>query len=194
MSCLRLEEIHGYLEDELGSAERLSCENHLAVCGRCRRALEDRKILQEAVRGLDSLEVPPDFARRVMDGLFRRRRLSLPGWAAVFLAGAAGLPAAFLVFCISTGRSLPSLVLGANRALWSFAKSAALASAKLFKVFVFSSRLFLELVEDFLTGFYRLFSNVVEPELQVLGIVLAVLSAAALIFGFRRLTFSGGKP
>jgi len=192
VSCLRLEEIHGYLEDELGSAERQSCENHLAVCGRCRLALEDRKILQDAVRGLDLLEVPPDFARRVMDGLFPRRN-PFSGWAAAFLAGLAGLLAAFLVFCISTGRSLPSLVIGANRAVWSFAKSAALASAKLFKVLVFSFRLLLELVKDFLTGFYRLYSNIVEPELQMLGIVLAVLLAAALIFGFRRLAVSGGK-
>ncbi len=101
----RTERLDAYLDGELAPEERSALEHDLEASPTLRRALEERRRLDRALRFLPAVEVSPHFEAR-----FRARlaRAGEPrGWARILeaarswgsvLAGPAGVAAALFLF------------------------------------------------------------------------------------------------
>jgi anti-sigma factor RsiW len=91
--------LSGYLDDEVGVAERTRIEEHLEGCEACRDDLAGLASARSAVRGLPMLELPPDLLAGRLG--WRRRRRGLwfrPVWAwAVSAAAVFALAAGLLI-------------------------------------------------------------------------------------------------
>jgi anti-sigma factor RsiW len=96
-----------YLDDELGVADSIRVEQHLAVCLRCRRYREEALALRSVIVEADLFERPaPELANRVRDAVRAAARKEFPQrsrfrtvplvWAAAAVFAAAGLTALFL--------------------------------------------------------------------------------------------------
>jgi len=89
MSC-EPEKVTGYVDGELGPADRARVDAHLAGCGTCARQVAEERALRERLRALAAPEPPHGLAERVSTGATRRRRAVLALWlplAAVVLVG-----------------------------------------------------------------------------------------------------------
>ncbi len=89
MSC-EPEKVTGYVDGELGPADRSQVEEHLAVCATCARQVAAERALRERLRALAAPEPPHGLAERVSARAGRPRRAALAVWlplAAVVLVG-----------------------------------------------------------------------------------------------------------
>jgi len=118
MSCLKSSDLYAYLENELSSEDRQKCEEHLKNCLICQRRLAQRRSFLESIKNLPDLELPSDFAERIMSNLpetrFRTRGL-------IFLAGGIYLLFALMVSVLIFGRQggLSDLCLAVFRYLFN---------------------------------------------------------------------------
>jgi anti-sigma factor RsiW len=189
MNCVRLDEIYRFLDGDLSPAEKSAVEGHLAVCSRCREALEERRILAEAADGLPTLQVPADFSRRVMDKI-AARKVSLPAWLIALVSGASVL-AVLAAIALFSGRGALSLLASFNHSLWNGAKSAAVFSAKLLRLVSLAGALLKPLVQVFSRGFSVLMT-LIGPGLQVILIMFSLVLVISLFYGLRKI-FSMGE-
>jgi predicted anti-sigma-YlaC factor YlaD len=124
MSCFNAENIYRYLDGELDQAERRDFERHVDACPKCRRAVEERRLLTEAAGSLPALELPADFSARVMARL-ERPRVTVFGWLAIS-AGSFASVVMLVVGVLTIGaRSITDLVLGTESFLTSTLKNGA---------------------------------------------------------------------
>jgi len=185
MSCLDAGRIYLYLEDELPSSERKAVEIHLAACSACRRALEERRFLLEAVNSLPEAELPADFSKRVMRALppLRNRAFSwLTGAASMAAAGALMWLTVFLL----SGDTLSKFLIGLNDLLWTQVRSFALIFVKTFKLVSLLLKLCVQFSELLFKGFTSL-TTILSPEVQALLLTITIVLSAGLFLGARRI-------
>jgi anti-sigma factor RsiW len=182
MRCLTVDRLYAFLEEDLAPEERAEVEIHLADCGACRRALDDRTRIAAAAAGLSSFDVPADFAAGIMaripalpvrDGSFLR------GWRVALAAGAAAVAAGFGLAALFSGRGFSTLLQDAAAAFGGYLHDAANAIAKGLKVLLLAGKIAGEIAGQVLATL-RTVADSVGPETQA---VLAVGSAAILITG-----------
>lgn len=185
MSCLDISRIYLYLENELSSQEEKIIERHLADCPRCRRAVEERRFLLEAVSRLPEPELPEDFSKLVMKALPASRGRALGWLTAVSSTLAAGALMWLTVFLLS-GDTLSKSLIGLNDLLWTQVRSFALIFVKTFKLVSLLLKLCIRFSELLFKGFASL-TTILSPEVQVLLAVLTVVISAGLFLGFKRM-------
>jgi anti-sigma factor RsiW len=102
-----------YLDDELGVAESLRVQGHLAECGDCRKAQEQQLALRSALRDPDLCAHPSaDFAKRmaatVRQAAREEARSQRPSWLDLWRLGSSRwVPAAAALVLVTTiGTSL----------------------------------------------------------------------------------------
>lgn len=105
MNCLRLDLLYDYLEGALDAPRRAEAGAHLAACPACRAAVGERRLIHLASFGFPNLEVPADFARRVMARLDAGRSAALT-WLAAVIGSFAAVFLTFLVYVLLTGQNL----------------------------------------------------------------------------------------
>jgi predicted anti-sigma-YlaC factor YlaD len=195
MTCLRPDVIDLCLGGELEAAERRECEAHLDACPACRRMLADRRALDQAVAALPSIEIPPDFAARVMGRLPAAEPGAARawGWLASAAAGAGLLLAGFLGVYLATGQSLMGVLMSLGRALMAFLSLVVPLLAKVLKIVPVFARLAWEIAGALLRGL-GVFSSSLRPEAQ--GFILAAGFALVVltIFGLKTIESLGRKP
>ncbi len=193
MSCLHLEQVYLYLEGELNSAERGLVERHLEHCPGCRRAVEERRILDQAARTLPLLEVSSDFSAKVLARIPGREPSSFAR-TLVIAAGAGTLFLTVLGAVLLMGLRLPAFLIFLSRSLWNFLGRAGAVLGKALEVLLAG----LKLAGECLGGLWKVFATLfgsflpdgtVAPAL-LLGTVLSLL----LILRMKRLLFTGEKP
>ncbi len=113
-NCPHPEDLCLYLEGGLGPYKARALEEHIERCCACREALAERRLLHEAFTTLPPFEVPPDFARSVMDSLPEPEEAKA-NWLAPLLAAAASLVVGLLGFYLLTGTSLSNVLVAGNR-------------------------------------------------------------------------------
>ncbi len=184
MSCLKIEDIHTYLDGGLSVEQREVLEGHLDGCPRCRAALEGRRRLAEAAASLPPVDLPTDFSRQVMARLLPSQAL-VPGW---LIALAAVLtPLALLVgMFIRSGENLIDLLSRFGDSIWIFLKNAAVVTAKAFALIDVAGRL-LKPLSQAVFRLLGIIPQLVSPTAQVLilSVSLALFAVFIRVFGKR---------
>jgi anti-sigma factor RsiW len=183
MSCLTISDLYDYLEEGLSPERMNKVREHLRSCRRCRRAVEERKIIAEAASTLPRIEVPEDFTERVMS------RISQPkaprsGWLIGLVSGTSML-ALISVVLIASGRNALEFFRSASQTFWESAKNAAVLAAKMAALLALFGRTFRSLLE---TGGKSLsvLTSLLHPGVQVFILVLALGILASLFYGLRK--------
>jgi hypothetical protein len=188
MNCLSLERLYAFLEGDLSPAESRDIEGHLAACPICRDAAEERRRMLQAIETLPAFEVPPDFAKGVMDRISvapARAKVSFVRWIAAAVAGFLAFFAVLAVIALVTGQNFSQFFIRLNSGLWSYVQEGALVLAKFAKLVV----LFLKVVGQFLGELMEalgVFASLISPEAQVVFICASFLLILAGGFVWRR--------
>jgi anti-sigma factor RsiW len=188
MNCFKINDIYDYLEGILSPERREELERHLGVCPRCRRAVEDRKLIAGAASGLAPLAVPDDFSDRVMARI-APVKVKNAAWLIV-LASASSLLALTAMILIASRSSALSIISSASHSFWEYAKSAAVLTAKVATLLTLAGKTLRPLLEAAFKSFSAL-TSFIHPGLQVLILVLAMGLVVSLYFGMRK-KFSPG--
>jgi len=191
-TCPRPEDLYLYLEGELGPYKARALEEHIDCCAACREALAERRLLHEAFTSLPPFEVPPDFARSVMDSL-PEPEVSQAGGLAPLIAATASLIVGLLGFNLLTGTSLSDVLVAANRLFASVAATILPLAAKAFKILA----VLLDVAShaaEMLFGAIGAFSRSLGPQGIALALGLGGAVFLLVLFGARRLLSLGEKP
>ena len=183
MNCFRINDIYDYIEGSLSPERRAQMERHLGVCPRCRRAVEDRKLIAGAASGLPPFTVPDDFTDRVMARI-APAQAKHPLWL-IILASASSLLALTAMMMIASGRSALGIISGASHSFWEYVKSAAVLTAKAATLLSLAGKTVRPILEAAYKGLSVL-TSFIHPGLQVLILVLAMGLVVSLFFGMRK--------
>lgn len=192
MSCLRLEHVYRFLENELGSEEKRMVKNHLESCPACSRAVEARRAIHEASTTLPPLEIPPDFAEQVMARI-PSSRIFLYSWPAALAMGFVTLFLAFAGVYLLTGQSLVGFLTSINHTVLDFLKQTTLILGKIVKIIM----VVLNLVGDFIVSLGKgleVLSSLLRPDIIAAGLLLGLALSFLFIYGMKRIFSFGGKP
>lgn len=194
MTCLRPDVADLYLEAELGPEERRECEAHLEGCPACRRMLEERRLFDQAAASLPAVEIPTDFASRVMarlpeTGAPARRR----AWLAPAAATAGFLLAGLLGAYLATGQGLTGVLRVVGRSFLDGLSLIVPLFAKVLKLVPVFARLVWEIGGALLRGLGALSSSF-KPEVQGLALAGGFALIALTFFGLKALESIGRKP
>lgn len=191
MSCLTVDKIYLYIEDELPAEEKASVKKHISACESCKSLLEDRTQMMQAVRSLLPLEMPADFTQHVMAQVFPRRSP-----AKIWIAGAATgfslMMFIFLAIFLQSDLSFSGTFIHFNSNLWTFVKNISVFTVKLIKI---SSVIFGILVQ-FVSFVFKTLGNLttlIRPEFQIFLIILTVILSLSAVFMMRRKIWTGDK-
>ena len=190
MRCLRADEIYLYLENELAPSQIQKIKEHLASCPKCLKAVEERKILLQASESLSLWEIPPDFARQLMERI-SPKKVTLRSWLTAAAAGFLSIFLTLSIFFVLSEENLLEVVLSSGHRLLDLVRTASVLFVKVFKLASLLIRVITQFVGFLIEGLIRL-TSILGPEVQIILIILTVLLSATLIFGVRR-KFIGGE-
>jgi anti-sigma factor RsiW len=178
MSCLKISDIYDYLEGILSSERSEDLEKHLVHCLRCRRAVEDRKLIAGAASGLAPLAVPDDFTDRIMARVAPVKVKN--GVWLIVLASASSLLALTAMILIASGNSVLSIISSASHSLWEYAKSGAVLTARVMTFLSLTAKTVQSLLGSAAKGL-SLANSLFSPGLQVvLGLMMVLIISLAL--------------
>jgi anti-sigma factor RsiW len=183
MTCLKISDLYDYLEEGFSPERMKDVEEHLHGCRRCRRAVEEIRLIAEAASTLPAFEVPEDFPGRVMSRLPRLKAWS-SGWL-IALVSASSLLTLISVFLIASGRSALEYFASASQTFWESAKTAAVLTAKLAALVSLTGRTLRSLLETGTKGLSVL-TSLIHPGFQVVILILVLGILISLFYGMRR--------
>ncbi len=192
MTCLRLDQIYLYLEGELDEAGRRTVESHIRVCQSCRHAVEDRRVFHEAALSLPPMDVPAGFSKRILDRIPAKGATPL-AWITALVSGAGTLFLIFLGAYLVTGQNLPSLLISANRGLWSFLGQSATALGKALGILVLGFKLLGNFLEGTRKVLEILAGVLLRAETLAPVLLVVVVLTALFIIGMKRIFPYGEK-
>jgi hypothetical protein len=188
MNCLSLERHYAFLEDELSPPESRDIEGHLAACPTCRDAVEERRRMLQAIEALPAFEVPPDFAKGVMDRISAapaKAKVSFVRWIAAAAAGFLAIGAVLAVIALVTGQNFSQFFIRFNSGLWSYVQEGALVLAKFAKFVMLFLKVAGQLLGELLEAL-AVFTSLIGPEAQVIFLCASLLLILAGGFVWRR--------
>ena len=186
MDCLSAERIYLHLDGDLSAGEGTVLEAHLAVCSKCRTAVETRRSIGEAAAGLPAFDAPADFTARIMDKIGAApapalARPSLLGWLGAAVGGVFGLGLTYFLVAVFSGTSLSQSFIRLNGILWGAVRGAAYHALKGLKIAVLSVDILIRIIGRALETL-RAMTSVIGPEIQafVVGTTFLLLIAGGL--------------
>jgi anti-sigma factor RsiW len=183
MSCFKVYDIYDYIEGSLSPERREELEEHLNACEKCREAVEERKLIAAAASSLPPLEVPGDFAARVMTRV-EPEKTKLPV-RLIVLATLSSLLALGSIGLAVSGKSLVGIVLEAGYSFWAYAKSAAVLTARAVTVLSLVGKTLQSLLESGAKAL-TVTGSLLSPGLQVAVLVVVTALIFSLALGARK--------
>lgn len=191
MNCLRVDQVYLYLEEELSPSEKSEVEEHLASCPKCQDAVEERRLLLQASESLPLWEAPPDFTSQVMARIFPAR-VSIWKWISVTAAGFVLTAFAFFVYVIFSGQSLVGSFSSIGLRTLDIFRSAFIILLKAIKLIGLLIRVIIQIAEILFQFLARL-TTMINPEAQIVLIIITVILSTTLLFGVKRKYLTGDK-
>jgi len=191
MSCLRIDQIYLFLEGELSPEENLAIKKHISSCTKCREAVEERRLFTQASQSLPVWETPPDFTQRILARIFPQKT-SLRQWFITAAIGLSSAVLAFFVIYLISGQNLAKLFINLNRSALSLFQNAVVILAKAAKLISSGIEVIFKILTVILKGLASL-TSILNPELQIILIILAVVVSGFLLYGLKRKLLAGEK-
>lgn len=164
MKCLGVDQIYLYLEGELSDEEINAVRHHMASCSRCRKAVEERKLLNQAYGELPLWDLPSDFTPRVMRKIFPEK-VPFRSWLRALAGGLAALVISSLLFLILTAPNFSQFLTLLYRSPLNLVQEMALVVVKIFKMLTLIFKIILQWISPVSQGFLTLFT-LIQPEIQ----------------------------
>lgn len=191
MNHLRIDQIYLYLEGELDPKENQSIKNHTAICEKCQKAVEERRLFLEASQSLPEWEIPHDFTQRVLAYVFLKK-ITFRDWVVTFAIGLSSAVLAFFLVHMISGQNMADLFINLNRTALNLFQNLVVTLTKVAKLISVAFQLIQKFVSLLIKGLASL-TSILSPEFQVGLIVLTVVITALLIFGVKRIFLAGEK-
>ncbi len=191
MKCLSIEQIYLYLEKELSPSEEKEIHKHLAVCSKCKKAVEERRLLLQAAESLPLWKTPPGFTQQVMSRIFPER-VSPLAWLGAAASGFASMILAVILFALVTGQNLSGLLINIYHTGLDFVKNLSPLFVKIIKVASLFVKILQQLGELLIKGFILL-TTIISPQVQIILIAVAIIFIASSIYGIKRKLLIGEK-
>lgn len=191
MKCLNIEQIYLYIEKELSLGENKKIEEHLTICPKCKKALEERRLLLQATESLPLWQTPPDFTQQVMARIFPAK-VSLKAWLGAVSTGFVSLILALFIFFLATGQNLSSLALSFYDTILNLIRDFSPTFVKLIKLASLFVKILQQLAEYIIKGF-TLLTTIISPEIQIIIITITIILIASSIYGIRKKLLVGEK-
>jgi len=191
MNCVRIDQVYLFLEGELSTEENRSIKDHISTCEKCRKAVEERKLLIEASQSLPVWETPQDFTQRVLAHIFPKKN-TLRDWIVTASIGLSSAVLAFFVVYLISGHNLADVFINLNRTVLSFFQNIIVVLVKTAKLISVGIQVILKIISLILKGFASL-TTILSPELQIGLIALSAIITALLLFGVKRKLLTGEK-
>ena len=191
MKCLNIEQIYLYIEKELSLGENKKIEEHLTICPKCKKALEERRLLLQATESLPLWQTPPDFTQQVMARIFPAK-VSLKAWLGAVSTGFVSLILALFIFFLATGQNLSSLALSFYDTILNLIRNFSPIFVKLIKLASLFVKILQQLSEYIIKGF-TLLTTIISPEIQIIIITITIILTASSIYGIRKKLLVGEK-
>jgi hypothetical protein len=191
MSCLTVNQIYLYLEDQVPVDERESIEKHISTCEPCKILLEDRKMMMQAVETLPPLDMPADFTRQVLAKVFPQVS-PVRIWIAGLATGFSLMMFLFLAVYLQSDISFSGVFVRLNSSLWAFVKNLSVFTVKFFKI----ASVIFEILIQFVSFVFKTFGSLttlIRPEFQIFLITLTVGLSISVIYMMRRKIWTGDK-
>ena len=191
MSCLRIDQIYLFLEGELSSEEYRSVKDHLSACEKCRRAVQERKLLLEASESLPLWKTPRDFTQRVLDSIFPQK-ITLRDWIVTASVGLSTAVLAFFVVYLVSGQNLADLFVHLNQSVLSLFQNIVVVLVKAAKLISIGVQVIFKIASLILKGLAS-FSTLLSPHFLFGITALAVILTVLVLFSAKRKLFVGEK-
>lgn len=191
MKCLSIGQVYLYIEKELSAPENKKIEEHLRTCPKCRKALEERRLLLQAAEGLPLWQIPPDFTQRVMTQIFPVK-VPLSAWLKAASAGFISIIIVLFIYIMATGQNFSGLLINLNHTLWNLVKNFSLIFVKLFKL----ASIFVKMLQQFIGFLIKCFTwltTIISPQVQIIIITVTIIFIVSSIFGIKRKLLIGEK-
>jgi len=191
MRCISIEQIYLYIEKELSPAEDREVHKHLATCPKCKKAVEERRLLLQAAESLPLWKTPPDFTQQVMARIFPER-VSPLAWLGAVASGVATMFLAVFLFTLATGQNFSSLLQNFYHTFLDFIKNLPPLFAKILTLASLLVKILLQFGEFLIKGL-TLLTTLISPQVQIIIITAAIIFIASSIFGIRKKLFIGER-
>ncbi len=178
MNCLNAADVYRFLEDDLLPEQKRRFRQHLASCAKCRKALEDRRLLIEAAESLPSWEVPSEFAGRITARLFPRKTTARD-WLTALAVGFSAAAGVFIMLGLFGGHDPARLFVEFNHSALSLGQDAFLFLIKTVKVLSLGLEILFRLLSAAAEAFLHM-TGLVRPEIQAAAIIVSVVFALLL--------------
>jgi len=191
MKCLSIGQVYLYIEKELSAPENKKIEEHLRTCPKCRKALEERRLLLQAAEGLPLWQIPPDFTQQVMTQIFPVK-VPLSAWLKAASAGFISIIIVLFIYIMATGQNFSGLLINLNHTLWNLVKNFSLIFVKLFKL----ASIFVKMLQQFIGFLIKCFTwltTIISPQVQIIIITVTIIFIVSSIFGIKRKLLIGEK-
>lgn len=191
MKCLSIGQVYLYIEKELSAPENKKIEEHLRTCPKCRKALEERRLLLQAAEGLPLWQIPPDFTQQVMTQIFPVK-VPLSAWLKAASAGFISIIFVLFIYILATGQNFSGLLINLNHTLWNLVKNFSLIFVKLFKL----ASIFVKMLQQFIGFLIKCFTwltTIISPQVQIIIITVTIIFIVSSIFGIKRKLLIGEK-
>jgi len=191
MKCLSIGQVYLYIEKELSAPENKKIEEHLRTCPKCRKALEERRLLLQAAESLPLWQIPPDFTQQVMTQIFPVK-VPLSAWLKAASAGFISIIIVLFIYIMATGQNFSGLLINLNHTLWNLVKNFSLIFVKLFKL----ASIFVKMLQQFIGFLIKCFTwltTIISPQVQIIIITVTIIFIVSSIFGIKRKLLIGEK-
>ena len=191
MKCLSIGQVYLYIEKELSAPENKKIEEHLRTCPKCRKALEERRLLLQAAESLPLWQIPPDFTQQVMTQIFPVK-VPLSAWLKAASAGFISIIFVLFIYILATGQNFSGLLFSLNHTLWNLVKNFSLIFVKLFKL----ASIFIKMLQQFIGFLIKCFTwltTIISPQVQIIIITVTIIFIVSFIFGIKRKLLIGEK-
>ncbi len=191
MTCLRVDQIYLYLEEELSSSENERIEKHLVSCPKCQNAVQERRLLLQAANSLPVWDTPADFTSQIMARIFPSR-VPIWKWIAVSAAGFSSAALVLLAYFLISGQSLVGSLNSLGHSTLDAFRSASVLFLKVVKLLSLLIRVIVQIFGIIVDFFARL-TTIISPEIQIVLITLTLILSVSLFFGVRKKILTGEK-
>lgn len=191
MRCLSIEQVYLFLEKDLPSAEYNKIRRHLTDCPKCRKAVDERRLLIQAAESLPLWKTPSDFTEQVMARIFPAR-VSPFAWLGAVASGLASMILAVILFSLVSGQNFSSILNSSYHTLLNFIKNFFPFLAKILKLVSLLIKI-LQQLGAFLIKGLTLLTTIISPQAQIIIITVAIIFTALSIYGLKRKLWIGEK-